>query len=639
MSYRINKTDGSLLVELIDGIIDTSSTDLALVGRNYKGFGERFNENFIQLLENFANSNAPSNPLKGQLWYDTSENRLKIYDGVEFKVASGPIVSPSQPNQFVTGDLWINNEENKLYFWDGTDLVLVGPNYTSGQGKTGLEAYTMVDTGNQTRTVLLLYIGGVLAGILSRQQFTPADRFVVNPYPRGREIKVGFNPVDTINFKFQGTAQAAESLVDSLGTVYSFEQFVRTDERDLSGNVVEQSILGSLFVKGSTGVKIGLGDTDYAHFKVPSTSTTSVIELQQPNTDFAVRVKLGNSIVDAITVDSSAQKVGIFQNSPQTSLDVTGSGRFTGNLTVEGNLSVLGDTSYFNVSTLQIEDKNIELGILSDGTVGNDLSIDNGGLILKSSGGDKEIVWKQTTNSWTSNQNFNLSVGKEYRIDDTSVLTKTKLGDTVTEANGLTSIGTLTGLNISGDLTLTGNINNPNGMNILTGDTITLNNVRLTGLENPSSNADATNKSYVDNAVATIPTSFSLDITGLTNPNPPGQGNGPINDVKSILNTISTVTSANNGSIAKIHCVSYSSTLVTDIEVSVRASTAPNNGETLTKSYISVDSAGTQNESVVQDITSSNTTTGNLTLVASRYTMTFQVSSGTWEHQSTVNYM
>ena len=50
MSYKLNKTDGSLLVDLVDGQLDTTSSDLTLIGRNYSGFGEVLNENFIQLL-------------------------------------------------------------------------------------------------------------------------------------------------------------------------------------------------------------------------------------------------------------------------------------------------------------------------------------------------------------------------------------------------------------------------------------------------------------------------------------------------------------------------------------------------------------------------------------------------------------
>ena len=75
MAYKLNKTDGTLLTELVDGQIDTTSSDLTLIGRNYVGFGEAFNENLIKLLENFASSGAPSTPIKGQMRLISSERK------------------------------------------------------------------------------------------------------------------------------------------------------------------------------------------------------------------------------------------------------------------------------------------------------------------------------------------------------------------------------------------------------------------------------------------------------------------------------------------------------------------------------------------------------------------------------------
>ena len=92
MAYKLNKTDGTILVDLIDGTIDINSTSLTLVGRNYTGYGEAFNENFIKLLENFSNANSPNNPIQGQLWWDTSEARLKVYEGSQHPhAAQNPI--------------------------------------------------------------------------------------------------------------------------------------------------------------------------------------------------------------------------------------------------------------------------------------------------------------------------------------------------------------------------------------------------------------------------------------------------------------------------------------------------------------------------------------------------------------------
>ena len=166
MSYKLNKTDGSLLVDLVDGVLDTTTTDISLIGKNYSGFGEAFNENLIRLLENFARSTAPTRPLTGQIWYDTSEQRLKVYNGEEFRTSGGPIVANSQPSNIVAGDLWINNETNQLYFSkNGSDLELAGPIWTAGQGTTGFKSVTLLDTQNNSKVILEMWMAGVLVGV------------------------------------------------------------------------------------------------------------------------------------------------------------------------------------------------------------------------------------------------------------------------------------------------------------------------------------------------------------------------------------------------------------------------------------------------------------------------------------------
>ena len=64
MAYQINKTDGTIVSTVADGQIDNISTDITLIGKNYSGFGEVLNENFIKILENFANVTAPTAPIK-----------------------------------------------------------------------------------------------------------------------------------------------------------------------------------------------------------------------------------------------------------------------------------------------------------------------------------------------------------------------------------------------------------------------------------------------------------------------------------------------------------------------------------------------------------------------------------------------
>lgn len=637
MTYRLNKTNGDLLVDLVDGQIDTSTTDITLVGRNYKGFGEFLNENYIKLLENFSNTSAPQNPISGQLWWDTGEGRLKIYDGTTFKSAGGPIVSNQQP-QMVAGDLWIDNENNQLYFFDGSDLVLVGPEYNAGQQRTGFKVESVIDSNSVDRTVLQLFIGGILQGIFADATFRLApDTIPGYPVdandtatPKRQLVEKGFNPVSFDDFNFRGIADAARALVDDSGNEKTAANFIPSDANGFT--------TGSLRIKNSAGLSVGVGDTEYLIHKVVGNTTT--IENQIAGSDFQIRARQGNAFVTSVYVDTTDSYLGIWNESPTVELDVTGSGKFSGNLTVNGNLQVEGDATYLNVSTLTVQDKNIELGLLDDSTEGNDATIDGAGIIVRSTDGSKDLTWEQTTSSWTSNQNFNLLSGNSYRIANSLVLDATTLGASVVNSS-LTNLGTLTSLQVD-DIQIDGitisrlNYSSGNGINIIAQGDINIDSQKITGVADPVDPQDVATKAYTDEEIATIPTYFSLDITGFTSPDPAGTNNGPINDVKAVLDTIAPVTNDNNGAIARIHCVSYASATVTGINVSI--STSPNTSGTLTKSTIAVDSNGTQNESVIQDIVSSNTTSGAINLTPNRYTMTFTVASGAWSHTSTVNY-
>jgi hypothetical protein len=79
MTYFVNKTDGTAIV-IPDGTKDTSSTSLTLLGKLSSNYGEDQNENFVRLLENFAFAISPSNPVTGQLWYDSANSVLKVYN-------------------------------------------------------------------------------------------------------------------------------------------------------------------------------------------------------------------------------------------------------------------------------------------------------------------------------------------------------------------------------------------------------------------------------------------------------------------------------------------------------------------------------------------------------------------------------
>jgi hypothetical protein len=133
MSYIINKTNGQLLAIVQDASVD-QTTDLIFVGRNYSGYGEIQNENFLKLLESFSNSTPPASPILGQTWYNTSDNTLNVcYSQAEgtspakFKTLSKLNSSYTEPEVADQGQLWYDLTVGQLKIWSGTEYVVVGP--------------------------------------------------------------------------------------------------------------------------------------------------------------------------------------------------------------------------------------------------------------------------------------------------------------------------------------------------------------------------------------------------------------------------------------------------------------------------------------------------------------------------------
>ena len=644
MSYQLNKTDGTLLTELIDGQTDQSSTNLTFFGKNFTGYGEHLNENFIKLLENFSNSSAPSNPLTGQTWWDNSENRLKVYDGNVWKSSGGPFVQNSRP-QMVAGDLWINNQTNQVFAYDGTDDILVGPVYTSLQGKSGFEIQSILDTQSRSRTVASLYINNNLVAVISDLEFTPVteqriQELVTEDNTVGKIFK-GINVVNQSQFIFRGTSISANGLTNSQDEIISVAQLLPSDRNGVT--------TGSLSIQNSAGLTIGESQNNIQ--KV--IGENFYIENQIRNQDIYLRVRsesFAGTIVNAISIDAANGRVGIFNTNrdPEYTLDVQGDLRVTGNLLVEG------DTVNVEVSTLTVEDKTIELATLSDSVLGDDTVADGGGIIVKSSQGDKSFLWINSTNSWTVNTNFDLSSDSlEYKINGQTKLSNDSLSN-ILYADDLVRIGTLQNLNVdnvnvnsnwvkSGSLIALGDPSDnavklrligTSGIDITAyGDIAITDNQKITGVANPTNNQDVANKIYTDTAVASDALVLTMDITGLSDPDIPGTNDGPVNDVLSYLTTLYPPNSLNNGKIARILAISYTGTTVSGINVTI--GTSPDTTKVLTKSLIAVDSNGTQNESVVQDIASSNAASGVATLNPTRYLMIFSSNGVSWSHDST----
>jgi hypothetical protein len=166
MAYQVDKFNGTFLTSVEDGTID-STTDLRFVGKNYAGYGEVQNENFLHLLENFANTTQPPKSVLGQIWYDSANKRLKFYNGSQFKVAGGAEVSVTAPSGLAVGEFWWDSTAKQLYTYDGTQYILVGPEASPDLGTSSVIAQVVKDDLNNSHTILKLLAAGNCVAIIN----------------------------------------------------------------------------------------------------------------------------------------------------------------------------------------------------------------------------------------------------------------------------------------------------------------------------------------------------------------------------------------------------------------------------------------------------------------------------------------
>ena len=238
MSYTINLTDGSVLTTIADGTLNTTACSMALPGKNFAGYGIYLDDNFVHLLENSSNGSAPGTPLIGQLWWDSANKIMNVWNGTVWKTISSATSSSSAPTSNVQGDLWYDTVNQQLNVYSGTSWILVGPAFTSAQGTTGAIPATVSDSTSATHTILQLYVGGVLLGIMSKD----TTAFTPSPAIAGfATIKPGLQLSSTsAAYLFQGLITNAQQL-DGL----TASQFMRADAAaTTTGKLTTTSNLG-----------------------------------------------------------------------------------------------------------------------------------------------------------------------------------------------------------------------------------------------------------------------------------------------------------------------------------------------------------------------------------------------------------
>ena len=340
MAYTVNKSNSSASPNsytVQDGVVNTQ-TDLSFIGKGYAGYGESIAENFLHLLENFSNSSAPTKPISGQLWYDSTNNRLKVYSGSSFVPAGGNVPYQSAaPSALTQGDLWIDSDTGQLYFYNGTSSILVGPPSATGT-TSGFTFDSILDSSDATQNITKLFNDGNLIAVISEDEFTP--KVALSGFAT---VKKGITLTTAISdTKFQGTATDA----DALGGVAA-ANYLRSNAND--------STSGTLSVANDGGLSIG-ADSDVT---ITVDSGGGIIANTIQDTDITFKVNDGGSTTTVMTIDGSESRIGIGTTTPSTKLEVSGtttSTAFAGPLTgdVTGNISSSGANT---MGTLVLSDK------------------------------------------------------------------------------------------------------------------------------------------------------------------------------------------------------------------------------------------------------------------------------------------
>ena len=658
MSYTITFTNGKTLAVIADQSVDEVSTSLTLVGKNVNNYGTHINNNFIGLLENFANLTEPRSPVTGQTWFDTSEGRLKVYSTGSFKPIGGPTISNSEPSGAVAGDQWVDTVSGILKWYDGASWIDAGKQYSNVTGKAGWILEYVADVSNTEVPVSVFYANDVPVAVMVEDpiEFNPFSGFYIFT-----STITTLNPGITLNpkiedIKFYGTATSAETLGGQ-----SIEDLTDT---------ITTAILESEFdlfdhpIDFNTNDGISVGTFTNIRLYVTGTTKTSVIAGTVEGEPLALRYNsatLGPGAT-ALHVDTANNRVGILTNNPTAGVDINS------DVKIRGALTVIGTQTSLEVAVLKVNDKNIELAV-STGTYTNALA--NGGGIILHGEVDHTFTFNDTLDSWDSSLSVNVLGTSTYKIDGATVLEKHptdtgyfQLGAAVKSAPGLsvlpvqsrftvsditmydstiTTVGPLTDLHITPS---SGFINLDNNTKIV--------NMAETADLDPDSTA--VTKKYFDDKLALAtggyqgrkPYVLSLDITDFYSVN---------DEIVAYLDTTLPVDGFGNpyyaqpdGSRCSVLCTRYDATTATYFLNNLNTSTV----RTLIN-YISTMSFTATSTTTSLITTASYTSTyvvtdfnlaGNVTISTPMPTITrsvklFQVISGFWTFVEDVdtNYM
>tara|TARA_B100001093_G_scaffold310015_1_gene295787 strand:- start:709 stop:2124 length:1416 start_codon:yes stop_codon:yes gene_type:complete len=379
MPYTINRTDGTIIATIQDGTSD-NTTSLTLFGKSFSNFGEALNEDLVKLLENSASTSSPTAPLKGELWFDTTTNQIKVYDGSSFKPTGGAKASATAPTGPSVGDLWLDSTHDQVFVYTGDSRThqvndkweLVGPAFTASQTQSGWKIETLASSAGN-RIVSSMYAGNVRVAILSKETFTPTVT-----QSGFAEIKAGITLNSLLGAAFEGSSSQASNIdvsgtTNPSGTVIAGGNFLRADASDTTtGRITIDSDLGLV-----------VGDAQELEVTVASNNVTIAQTSQDKNLSFTIN-------------DGGATKT------PLAFTGATGAIALTGDVTITGNLNITGEynSSVSNVSTY--DDAFIKVN------TGNS-EADAGMIVETSDTDDARMFYDVSENHWAAGENQSYS--------------------------------------------------------------------------------------------------------------------------------------------------------------------------------------------------------------------------------------
>ena len=430
MAYKVFFTDSTLHPEPLEVQDNFANTDtsIAIPGRNQTGYGRIVAENFLHLLENFASGTKPSvaKSVIGQLWFNSDENKLYVFDGIDYKTTSNISTGVNEPTGVSLGDLWVNSSTQQLYLWSGTNWVLIGPQFSGGT-KSGPLVETILDIDNNSRTVIIFYNSDIPVVIISKDDFIP--KIVIQGFA---SIGAGINITtrtdisqEIVNPKLLGVARAAESLVVGLDEIPS-SSFIRSDTIG--------TIQAQLNIRDDAGIFLGTN----GNINLGVRSSSGILYNSTPGASLDLQTtRTGAAGLPSTVVRIVEDKVGILNNNPQEPLDVGGNIKLAGNIisTSEQQSSNLSNGALITAGGAAIA-KNVNIG--------GDLSVLNGNIFSKSI---KPLTASETIGD-AANRYSTIYAG----TIDASVIKGNLSGNIAGNALTATSLQAVTNFKLEGDI-------------------------------------------------------------------------------------------------------------------------------------------------------------------------------------------